>query len=71
MAVYTLTESYDWSGKTLIPFNTSASGGFGNSLAGLEKSAPGASILEGISFTQRTLERAQSEVAAWLDGLGL
>ena len=71
MAVYTFTESYDWSGKTLIPFNTSASGGFGNSLAGLEESAPGASILEGISFTQRTLERAQSEVAAWLDGLGL
>lgn len=28
MAVYTFLESYDFSGKTLIPFNTSASGGF-------------------------------------------
>jgi len=71
MAVYTFLESYDWDGKTLIPFNTSASGGFGRSLPGLEESAPGAAILEGISFTKRTLGDAQSEVTTWLDELGL
>lgn len=71
MAVYTFVESYDWSVKTLVPFNTSASGGFGRSLSGLEESASGAAILEGISFTERTLGDAQSEVTAWLDGLGL
>lgn len=71
MAVYTFLESYDWSGKTLVPFNTSASGGFGRSLSGLEESAPGASILDGISFTERNLGDAQGEVAAWLDELGL
>ena len=71
MAVYTFVESYDWAGKTLIPFNTSASGGFGRSLSGLEESASGATILEGISFTERTLGDAQSEVTAWLDELGL
>ena len=69
MAVYTFVESYDWDGKTLVPFNTSASGGFGRSLSGLEESVFGATILEGISFTERTLGDAQSEVAAWLDGL--
>ena len=71
MAVYTFVESYDWSGKTLVPFNTSASGGFGRSLSGLEESAAGASILDGISFTERTLGDAQSEVTTWLDELGL
>ena len=71
MAVYTFVESYDWDGKTLVPFNTSASGGFGRSLSGLEESASGATILDGLSFTERTLGDAQSEVAAWLDGLGL
>ena len=71
MAVYTFLESYDWTGKTLIPFNTSASGGFGRSLDNLAGSAAGATFLEGISFTERTLEDAQSEVPAWLDGLGL
>ena len=69
MAVYTFLETYDFDGKTLIPFNTSASGGFGRSLSGLEESVFGATILEGISFTERTLGDAQSEVAAWLDGL--
>lgn len=71
MAVYTFLESYDWSGKTLVPFNTSASGGFGRSLSGLEESASVAAVLEGISFTERTLGDAQSEVTAWLDELGL
>ena len=71
MAVYTFLESYDWSGKTLVPFNTSASGGFGRSLSGLEESAAGASILDGLSFTERTLDDAQSEVTARLNGLGL
>ena len=71
MAVYTFLESYDWTGKTLIPFNTSASGGFGRSLDNLAGSAAGATILEGLSFTERTLGDAQSEVPAWLDGLGL
>ena len=71
MAVYTFLESYDWSGKTLIPFNTSASGGFGRSLSGLEESAAGAAILDGLSFTERTLGDAQSEVTTWLDELGL
>lgn len=71
MAVYTFLESYDWTGKTLIPFNTSASGGFGRSLSGVGESAAGAEILEGLSFTERTLGDAQSEVPAWLDGLDL
>ena len=71
MAVYTFVESYDWSGKTLVPFNTSASGGFGRSLSGLEESASGATILDGLSFTERTLGDAQSEVTTWLDKLGL
>ena len=71
MAVYTFLESYDWDGKTLVPFNTSATGGFGRSLSGLEESAAGASILDGLSFTERTLGDAQSEVTTWLDGLGL
>ena len=71
MAVYTFLESYDWSGKTLVPFNTSASGGFGRSLSGLEESASGVTILDGLSFTERTLGDAQSEVTTWLDELGL
>ena len=62
MAVYTFLESYDWTGKTLIPFNTSASGGFGRSLSGIEESAAGAEILDGLDLTESELSDAQSRI---------
>ena len=71
MAVYTFLESYDWTGKTLIPFNTSASGGFGRSLSGIGESAAGAEILEGIAFTESELPDAENCITEWLTGLGL
>lgn len=71
MAVYTFLESYDFTGKTVIPFNTSASGGFGRSLTGIEESAAGATILEGLDLTEGELGDAQNRVITWLDSLGL
>lgn len=71
MAVYTFLETYDFDGKTLIPFNTSASGGFGRSLSGIEESAAGANILDGLALTEGELGNAQNEVSGWLAGLGL
>ena len=71
MAVYTFLESYDWTGKTLIPFNTSASGGFGRSLDGIAESAAGATILEGIALTEGELADAQNAVTEWLAELEL
>ena len=69
----TITEetAYDFTGKTLIPFNTSASGGFGRSLSGIEESAAGAEILEGFTVTSDQVEGAQEDVSAWISGLGL
>lgn len=71
MAVYTFLESYDFTGKTLIPFNTSSSGGFGRSLDGVAQSAPGAEILEGLALTENELDDASNQVSAWISGLGL
>lgn len=71
MAVYTFLESYDFTGKTLVPFNTSSSGGFGRSLSGIEQSAGGATILDGLALTESELSGAQSSVTEWLSGLGL
>lgn len=71
MAVYTFLETYDFTGKTLIPFNTSASGGFGRSLSGIGESAAGANILEGLALTEGELDNIQGEVSGWIAGLGL
>ena len=71
MAVYTFLESCDWTGKTLVPFNTSASGGFGRSLSGIEEGAAGAEVLEGLDLTESELSDAESRISEWLTGLGL
>ena len=71
MAVCTFLESYDFNGKTLVPFNTSASGGFGHSLDGIAESAAGATILEGIALTEGELADAQNTVTEWLAALKL
>ena len=65
MAVYTFLEAYDFTGKTLIPFNTSASGGVGRSRSGIEESAVGANILEDLALTEGELGNVQGEVSSW------
>lgn len=45
--INTFLESYDFSGKTIIPFATSGGSGMGKTNEGLEKSCPGAKLMAG------------------------
>ena len=45
--INTFLESYDFSGKTIIPFATSGGNGMGKTNEELEKSCPGAKLMEG------------------------
>ena len=47
----TFVESYDFSGKTIIPFATSGSSGIGNYGANLQSLVPGAKVLTGKRFS--------------------
>ncbi len=75
MAMYTFLESYDWHGKTVIPFCTHA----GSSLSGTEASirgvCEGADVKQGLAITgtvaQNNQESARASVTEWLTGLGL
>ena len=69
MLLYSFLESYDWEGKTLIPFCTSGGSGFGRSLNNLEASAPGASILDGLHVRGDAVENSAGEVSDWIAGL--
>ncbi len=71
MIIYTFLESYDWTGKTLVPFCTSGGSGFGRSLDKLSDSAPGAEILEGLHVSGSSVDGAGEEIASWIDGLNL
>lgn len=46
-------ESYDFSGKKVVLFATSGGSGFGDAVAGLQPSAPGAEIVEGAILNGR------------------
>lgn len=66
--VSTFMESYDFSGKTIVPFCTSGGSGIGSSASNLEQLTSGADWLEG-----RRLNGSDSEetVMEWVNGLGL
>lgn len=62
----TFVESYDFSGKTVIPFCTSASSGIGSSASDLEELTSGATWLEGHRFSGSDSE---DTVMDWAKGL--
>lgn len=66
--VSTFMESYDFSGKTIVPFCTSGGSGVGSSAANLEQLTGGATWLDG-----RRLNGSDSQdaVMEWVNSLGL
>ena len=66
--LYTFLESYDFSGKTLIPFCTSGSSGIGSSETNLARLTSGATWLAGHRFAGSA---AKADVEAWVSGLAL
>ena len=62
----TFVESYDFSGKIMIPFCTSSSSGIGSSGKNMEKLASGATWLDGKRFGGSVSE---DELRAWVDAL--
>ena len=66
--VQTFLESYDLSGKTIVPFCTSGSSGIDGSLSGLQSLAPDADWLAGQRFSASA---GAADVQSWVDNLGL
>lgn len=62
--ISTFLESYDFSGKTILPFCTSHSSGIGTSDTNLHSLAENANWLDGRRFAGGT---TKEEIAAWLD----
>lgn len=66
--MYTFLESYDLTGKTIIPFCTSGSSGIDGSLAGMQALAPDADWLTGQRFAGGG---ELSAVESWVNSLEL
>ena len=65
--VSTFVESYDFSGKTIVPFCTSGGSGMGSSATNLEQLTSGATWLEGQRLNGGD---SQDTVMEWVNGLG-
>ena len=66
--VYTFLESYDLSGKTIVPFCTSGGSGIDGSLSGIQALASDADWLTGQRFSANA---GAADVQSWADSLGL
>ena len=65
--INTFLESYDLSGKTIIPFASSGSSGMGNTNANLAPSCPDSKLIEGKRFPANVSEEDFAEWAETLD----
>ena len=71
MAVFTFLDSYDLSGKTIIPYCTHEGSGMGSSERDIKKLCPGAKVLSGLAIKGGSVGKADKDVANWLKKLGL
>jgi flavodoxin len=67
--INTFLESYDFAGKTIIPFATSGSSGIGDTVAHLKVSVDAsATTKEGKMLNEK---QTKESLSAWLDSLGV
>lgn len=71
MAVHAFLETYDFSGKTILPFCTHEGSGMGRSESDIRKLCPGAKVLKGIAIRGGSVQEAGNEIAAWLRKSGV
>lgn len=65
MMMFTFMESYDFSGKTVVPFATSGGTGIEQSMSDIRDTIPDADVKNGL------LVRSNDEILQWLQDLGL
>ena len=74
MAVYTFMESYDFSDKVVIPFNTHESSGESGTYSNIANALSNTQVLDGMSIQGKTAQEfssdTESSVREWLDRLG-
>lgn len=67
--INTFLESYDFSGKVIVPFATSGGSGFGQTLEKLKPSVSNDAVWKDGKVLRHNAEKAT--LAAWVKGLGL
>lgn len=68
--LYTFLEEYDFSGKTIIPFNSHGGSGFSNTIEEIKKLQPNATVRDdGLSISRNDVADSAQEITDWAKGL--
>lgn len=69
--MYSFFDEYDFSGKTIIPFNTHNGSRFSGTIATIQELEPDAEVLtDGFTVSERNVAEAGADLGDWLRGLG-
>lgn len=72
MIMYTLFDEYDFTGKTIIPFNTHLGSSDGGTYRTIQELEPGATVLPGLPMEMNSAEQGNPQaISRWLTKLGL
>lgn len=68
--LYTFLEEYDFSGKTIIPFNSHGGSGFSNTIEEIKKLQSNATVRDdGLSISRNDVADSEQEITEWAKGL--
>lgn len=70
MVMQTFFDKYDFSGKTVIPFNTHLGSRDGGTYRTIKKLESKAKVLDGLAVNANRAQNSKADVRKWLKGLG-
>lgn len=69
--LYTFFDTYDFSGKTIIPFSTHGGSGFAGTPRTIQGLEPNATMLEGLTISRNNIQDARQEIIDWVNDLDI
>ena len=71
MILYSFFDEHDFSGKTIIPFNTHGGSGFSNTISTIAELEPEASVNEdGFTVSRNDVQESEQDIVNWLSESG-
>lgn len=72
MILYSFFDEYDFTDKTIIPFNTHGGSGFSDTISSIQELEPNAFVLkQGLSISRNDIAKAKPQIVQWLNTLNM
>ena len=69
--LYTFFDTYDFSGKTIIPFSTHGGSSFAGTPRTIQRLEPDATMLDGLTISRNNIQDARQEIIDWVNDLDI